>query len=114
MEFQNHKILMTPGGKYGEGVPLAKPSVEIDVTMSTMEAEWSGRTHVSFFRLIKRLPLSIDYVLGLPKDLFPSHLTQRVRVSRHLVAQVVPASVAEGDINGRSLSGCVELQVSLV
>ncbi len=114
MKFRNHKILLAPGDKYGEGIPLAKPIVDVCVTMDTMELEWSGCTHVSFFRFIKRFPLAIDYVLGLPKDVHPSHLQHRVTVSQRLVIHVVPSSVLEGSINGRMLSGYIELQVSLV
>ncbi len=113
MEFQHHKVSLAPGGKYGEGVCLAKPVADVCVKMGTLELEWSGRTHVSFFRLIKRFPLTIDNALGLPKDIHPSHLKQRLTVSRRLVVQVVPASVSEGNINGRTDSGCIELQVSL-
>ncbi len=105
---------MTPGGKYGQGIPLAKPTVDVCVTMDTMELEWSGRTHVSFFRLIKRLPLTIDYILGVPKDIHPSYLQHRIVVSRRLVVHVVPSSTLERRINKRMLSGYIELQVSLV
>ncbi len=105
-------MLMLPGGKYGEGVRLAKPVVDIDVKMGTLDFEWSGRTHVSFFRLIHRFPLTTDNALGLPKDIRPSRLKQRITVSRRLMVQVVPASVSESIINGRPGSGYIELQVS--